>query len=281
MPDAPFTEGDVEGSKGAFVMICAYWFNCTDFDEVYTALSQPGTFMPEDEPYGNETQNALRNFIEYTHEQMQKEKPWIITADFIYTLGFRFSMFRTMNSFYHTVRWLRSISGIFQYPPQMKRGKKHDEHIKRNRRKISPLIILGNNGFTAVPAISAARLLGAWKQPRFDGDVIRRYISISDNTRILDLACGKGVVTVKVAQKLRVKVKGVDLMPEFIEYAMKKAKEFDVEGFCEFALGDINEAVKTEKENGFHFLWTKRLIMKFGEKVREQTWIFTNLIVPN
>jgi len=79
-------------------------------------------------------------------------------------------------------------------------------------------------------------------------DVISRYIRISDKTRILDLACGKGAVTVKVAQKLRVRVKGIDLMPEFLEYAMKKAKEFDVEGLCEFVLGDINEAVKTEKD---------------------------------
>ena len=56
--------------------------------------------MLEGEPYGNETQNALRNCIEYIHEQMQKDKPWKINEDFIYALGFRFSMFRTMNSFY-------------------------------------------------------------------------------------------------------------------------------------------------------------------------------------
>ena len=33
-------------------------------------------------------------------------------------------------------------------------------------------------------------------------------IVISDGTRMLDLACGKGAVSVKVAHKLRVKVKG-------------------------------------------------------------------------
>jgi ubiquinone/menaquinone biosynthesis C-methylase UbiE len=64
----------------------------------------------------------------------------------------------------------------------------------------------------------------------------------------LDLACGKGAVSVKVAQKLRARVKGIDLIPEFIEYAAQKAKEFNVDDLCEFLLDDINEAVKKEKD---------------------------------
>ena len=78
--------------------------------------------------------------------------------------------------------------------------------------------------------------------------LIGKYVSISDKTRILDLACGKGAVSVKVAQKLQVKVKGIDLIPEFIEYAMLKAKELNVDDLCEFQLEDINEAVKMEKD---------------------------------
>jgi len=79
-------------------------------------------------------------------------------------------------------------------------------------------------------------------------NMISKYVNISDSIRVLDLACGKGAVSVKVAQKLRVKVKGIDLMPEFIKYAVQKAKEFDVDDICEFITGDINEAVKTEKD---------------------------------
>lgn len=79
-------------------------------------------------------------------------------------------------------------------------------------------------------------------------NLIGKYVNISDKARILDLACGKGAVSVKVAQKLRVKVKGIDLMPEFIEYAVQKAKEFNVNDLCEFLVDDINEAVKTEKD---------------------------------
>jgi len=84
--------------------------------------------------------------------------------------------------------------------------------------------------------------------PELIADVIDKHISVSDKTRILDLACGKGAVTVKVAHQLRVRVKGIDLMPEFIEYAVSKANEFGVESLCEFVLDDINEAVKTEKD---------------------------------
>lgn len=80
-------------------------------------------------------------------------------------------------------------------------------------------------------------------------DLISRHVNLSKNTRILDLACGKGAVSVKLAQRLQVKVKGIDLIPEFITYAMQKAREFNVDGLCEFSVGDINEA--TERERGY------------------------------
>ncbi|MDD4763844.1 MAG: class I SAM-dependent methyltransferase, partial [Sphaerochaetaceae bacterium] len=43
-------------------------------------------------------------------------------------------------------------------------------------------------------------------------------------------------------------VKGIDILPEFIDYAINKAHEFGVEKLCEFIIGDINESVKIEKE---------------------------------
>ena len=77
--------------------------------------------------------------------------------------------------------------------------------------------------------------------------LINKYVSLSEEARILDLACGKGAVSVKAAHSLRVKVKGIDLIPEFIEYAVNKAREFDVDNLCEFLIDDINETVNTEK----------------------------------
>ncbi|NLN07807.1 MAG: methyltransferase domain-containing protein, partial [Firmicutes bacterium] len=43
-------------------------------------------------------------------------------------------------------------------------------------------------------------------------------------------------------------VKGIDIIPEFIAFAVKKAQEFGVEELCEFLVGDITELVKTEKD---------------------------------
>lgn len=79
-------------------------------------------------------------------------------------------------------------------------------------------------------------------------EMIKKHLNISNTTKILDLACGKGAVSIKIAQKLEVRVKGVDLIPEFIEYASEKAKEFNVNNLCEFFLDDINEVVKKEKD---------------------------------
>ena len=78
-------------------------------------------------------------------------------------------------------------------------------------------------------------------------ELIGKYVSPTDNARVLDLACGKGAVSVNIAQKLRVRVKGIDMLPAFIEFAIQKAKEFGVDDLCEFIESDINEAIKTEK----------------------------------
>ena len=78
--------------------------------------------------------------------------------------------------------------------------------------------------------------------------LIKKYVSLSPQTRVLDLACGKGAVSVKVAERLQIKVKGIDILPEFIEFAKQKAKEHHVADNCEFIVGDINEAVITEKD---------------------------------
>jgi SAM-dependent methyltransferase len=85
--------------------------------------------------------------------------------------------------------------------------------------------------------------------PEVMAQLIKKHVNLSDSTHILDLACGKGAVSVKVADRLRVKVKGIDITPAFIEYAGQKAKEYGVENLCEFVIGDINEAVKTERDH--------------------------------
>lgn len=85
--------------------------------------------------------------------------------------------------------------------------------------------------------------------PQVMAEQIKKHISLSEGTKILDLACGKGAVSVQVAQGLGVHVKGVDIIPAFIEFAVQKAKEHHVSHLCEFVVEDINETV--QKESGY------------------------------
>jgi len=84
--------------------------------------------------------------------------------------------------------------------------------------------------------------------PKAMAELIKNHLSLSEDTRVLDLACGKGAVSVKIAQKLQVKVNGVDLIPEFIDFAVQKAQEYGLADLCDFAVGDINEVVAREKD---------------------------------
>ena len=78
--------------------------------------------------------------------------------------------------------------------------------------------------------------------------LIQKHVDLSPETRVLDLACGKGAISVKIAERLQAKVKGIDILPEFIEYAVRKASEYNATDLCEFIIGDINEAIDHEKD---------------------------------
>ncbi|HHY40153.1 MAG TPA: class I SAM-dependent methyltransferase [Syntrophaceticus sp.] len=84
--------------------------------------------------------------------------------------------------------------------------------------------------------------------PRDILKMITKHILVSKETKVLDLACGKGAVSVNLAKELGCMVKGIDIIPEFIDFAVQKAQEFGVGELCEFLVGDITELVKTEKD---------------------------------
>ena len=79
-------------------------------------------------------------------------------------------------------------------------------------------------------------------------ELLNNNLESLENLNILDLACGKGPVSVMLAKKLGAKVKGIDIMVEFIDEAIEKAKEHGVEQLCTFAVDDINVSVENEKE---------------------------------
>jgi ubiquinone/menaquinone biosynthesis C-methylase UbiE len=65
-------------------------------------------------------------------------------------------------------------------------------------------------------------------------------------TKILDLGCGKGAVSIHIASQWGLHVVGVDRMTAFLEDARKKAGEYHVTHLCEFINQDIMEYVSTE-----------------------------------
>jgi ubiquinone/menaquinone biosynthesis C-methylase UbiE len=79
-------------------------------------------------------------------------------------------------------------------------------------------------------------------------DLIGKHVQVTQETKVLDLACGKGAVSVQVAKAFGCMVRGIDIIPAFIEFAKQKACDYGVEHLCEFLTGDINEAVTVETD---------------------------------
>ena len=63
--------------------------------------------------------------------------------------------------------------------------------------------------------------------------------------RVLDLGCGKGAVSIKIAKQLNYPCYGIDAIPEFISFAKEKAKEYGVGNLCKFEVADVRQKVQT------------------------------------
>jgi SAM-dependent methyltransferase len=57
--------------------------------------------------------------------------------------------------------------------------------------------------------------------------------------RVLDLGCGKGAVSVRLARELGYRCLGIDALAEFVQAAREKAREYGVERLCRFEQGDV------------------------------------------
>jgi SAM-dependent methyltransferase len=91
-------------------------------------------------------------------------------------------------------------------------------------------------------------LWGLGSSPKDMYDLISRNIIITKDTRILDLACGKGAVSIYLAREFDCKVTGIDIMEEFIEIAKLKAIEYKVKDQCKFIVEDINQSIDYQSE---------------------------------
>lgn len=77
-------------------------------------------------------------------------------------------------------------------------------------------------------------------------EAVRKHkVKESPALQLLDLGCGKGAVSIRVAEKLGCKCFGIDAIEEFIREAEKKALEHRVDELCTFAVGDIRKMIDT------------------------------------
>jgi ubiquinone/menaquinone biosynthesis C-methylase UbiE len=70
----------------------------------------------------------------------------------------------------------------------------------------------------------------------------------SHKTKVLDLGCGKGAVSITLAQKFGFKVTGIDASKPFLEDAIQKAQELHVSHLCHFKFGDITEYTRKKRD---------------------------------
>jgi len=74
--------------------------------------------------------------------------------------------------------------------------------------------------------------------------LIEKHSTEHSMLKVLDLGCGKGAVSIKIAEKLKCECRGIDGIGEFIEEADKKAIEYKVKSLCHFEKADIRDKIK-------------------------------------
>jgi len=76
-------------------------------------------------------------------------------------------------------------------------------------------------------------------------NLIKKHLSNLNNLKVLDLGCGKGVVSINLAKQINCECYGIDAIPEFISFSASKADEYGVGNLCKFEVGDIREKIGT------------------------------------
>ena len=68
------------------------------------------------------------------------------------------------------------------------------------------------------------------------------------DSKILDLGSGKGANGITIAEKFRIKVKGIDAFKPFVDIAIEKAKEKKLDHLTNFICGDIKYLLSSERD---------------------------------
>lgn len=75
-----------------------------------------------------------------------------------------------------------------------------------------------------------------------------RLLDLRPGRRILDLACGKGGVSLPLVNTYKVNLVGVDLMPDFIREAWSRAEYTGLYNLCNFKMADAAEFAAGTKD---------------------------------
>jgi SAM-dependent methyltransferase len=66
-----------------------------------------------------------------------------------------------------------------------------------------------------------------------------KALSLPPTSRVIDLGCGKGAVSIALAKALNFRVLGIDLFEPFVRQCEEYARQNGVEDLCEFRHGNI------------------------------------------
>lgn len=72
-----------------------------------------------------------------------------------------------------------------------------------------------------------------------------KELDLAPHSHVLDLGCGKGAVSIKIAAQFGFDVVGIDAMEEFLQVARIKSEEWYVTDRCQFIKQDMRDYVKT------------------------------------
>jgi ubiquinone/menaquinone biosynthesis C-methylase UbiE len=91
-------------------------------------------------------------------------------------------------------------------------------------------------------------------------------LKINKNTRVIDIACGKGTTAIHLAQKYGCKFVGVDISEELIVEAKKLAKKKNVEHLTTFQVGDALALPFSDDE--FDVAVSQAMLILVGDKLQ-------------
>jgi cyclopropane fatty-acyl-phospholipid synthase-like methyltransferase len=79
--------------------------------------------------------------------------------------------------------------------------------------------------------------------PELITSLLQKNDILNSKSNVLDLGCGKGVISVNLAKEFGCKVDGIDAIPEFINEAKRWAIKYQVDKLSNFWQGDIRKEI--------------------------------------